>query len=79
MFGFYNRDGKCLLRGTDLIFISKLGLSPVSIMTLMLHNHLHLHVALTGSNGAKPDNFPKSSALLVTAAHWTIKYIHFSI
>ena len=38
LIGFYNRDGECLLRGTDWVFIYNLGYSYYLIRSANIHN-----------------------------------------
>jgi hypothetical protein len=59
------------------VFLSALGFFPVTTIPPMLHNHLHLHVAVNQSGKwAKPGNLPKSNGLSEIGKGWVEKSFH---
>jgi len=79
-----NRDGMCLLRGTEWIFVynsskfSSLNLfSSVRNIQLMLHSHYHSETTLSWTNGQNLGTFQKSMLFRKTGNFGQDMYFHF--
>jgi hypothetical protein len=61
------------------VFLQVLQFSPVSIIPLMLHTHLHACFSNQKYKWANPGNISKSNALSKNAKHWshTFTFLHF--
>ena len=63
--------------GNGTGFSPSTSVSPVSIISPMLHTHLHLHVALTRrTNRRSPETFQKAMVLQITGALYRPVFSH---